>query len=114
MVGAEAQAAFTASPAQHIVDALAAFSAWFAACDGEQIYGHGANFDPVLLEAVYEAVGLDAPWKFWNVRCCRTILSMANRRPQRGGGTHHNALDDAIAQAKAVAAAFRAGQFNPN
>jgi inhibitor of KinA sporulation pathway (predicted exonuclease) len=39
---------------------------------------------------------------------------MANRKPDRRGGTHHNALDDAIAQAKAVAAAFRAGQFNPN
>lgn len=111
---AEARAAFSTSTPHHITDVLAAFSAWFAACDGEQVYGHGASFDPVLLEAAYDAVGLEAPWKFWNIRCCRTILAMANRKPQRAGGVHHNALDDAIAQAKSVAAAFRTAQFNPN
>lgn len=94
-------------------DALEAFTGWFNNCEGAQVYGHGASFDPPILEAAYSACFLDAPWKFWEVRCCRTILAMANRKPQRGGGTHHNALDDAEAQAKAVAAAFRTGQFNP-
>ena len=93
--------------------ALAHFTLWWQEHNGEQIYGHGANFDPPLLEAAYAACLMDAPWEFWDVRCCRTILAMAKRKPDRTGGTHHNALDDAIAQAKAVAAAFRTGQFNP-
>lgn len=97
---------------QHIADVVSDFSKWWAANKAVYVWGHGANFDPVLLEAAYEACMLDKPWDFRNVRCCRTVLAMANRKPLRGGGTHHNALDDAIAQAKAVAAAFRTKQFS--
>ena len=109
---AEAQGAFAKDPL-HIVDALAAFNAWWTAQNSQWVWGHGANFDPVLLEAAYEACMMKAPWKFWDVRCCRTVLALANRKPMRSGGVHHNALDDAIAQAKAVAAAFRTKQFSP-
>lgn len=108
-----AKAAFQSPEAIHVADAVAGFNSWWAEVGGKFVYGHGANFDPVLLEAVFEACMLQAPWDFWNVRCCRTILAMANRKPARAGGTHHNALDDAIAQAKAVAAAFRTQQFSP-
>lgn len=94
-------------------EALADFSQWFRNVDGVQVYGHGASFDPPILEAAFAACLLDAPWKFWDVRCCRTILAMANRRPdRRSGDTHHNALNDAEAQARAVMAAFRTGQFS--
>lgn len=95
-----------------LADVLADFTAWWAFIAGEQIWGHGASFDPVLLESAYSALCLEAPWKFWNVRCCRTILACGNRRPQPyNEGEQHNALDDAKAQAKAVAAAFRYGKF---
>jgi hypothetical protein len=100
-----------------IGDALIDFASWWKRINGVQIYGHGANFDPVLLQAAYEAAMLDVPWHFWNVRCSRTILAAANRKPLREGfgkGVHHNALDDAVAQAKAVAAAFRTGSFAPH
>ena len=91
---------------------LGEFSAWWRDVRGEWVWGHGASFDPVLLEAAYEACMLDATWKFWNIRCCRTILGCANRKPMRSArDTPHYALDDAIAQAKAVAAAFRHQQF---
>lgn len=107
----EAQAALLDKQV-HIADALSAFTAFWEKANGEQVWGHGASFDLVLLEAAYAAIMLDAPWKFWNIRCCRTVLATANRKILRGEGIHHNALDDAIAQAKAVAAAFRAKQFS--
>lgn len=97
-----------------LAEALGAFTKWFTGVRGQQVYGHGASFDPPILEAAYAACLLDAPWDFWNVRCCRTILAMANRRPERtSSDIHHHALHDAEAQARAVAAAFRTGQFNP-
>ena len=96
-----------------ITQALDLFTQWWEKADGEQVWGHGASFDPVLLEAAYRAAGETAPWAFWNTRCCRTVLSLADRRPDRAVGTHHNALDDAKAQAVAIAAAFRAGRFDP-
>lgn len=88
---------------------LGEFLKFWDAVGGEYIWSHGANFDEVLLRTAYDAAGLDAPWKFWNVRCSRTVLALGNRRPKREVGTHHNALDDAKAQAVAVAAALRAG-----
>lgn len=108
-----ARAAFADPVPEHVADVVAAFGAWFTQVGGQQVYGHGANFDPPILEAAFAACLLDSPWLFWDVRCCRTILAMANRKPDRRGGTHHNALDDAVAQAKAVAAAFNTKQFSP-
>lgn len=95
-------------------DVLVEFKAWWGDVKGRYIWGHGASFDPVLAEAAYEACLLEAPWDFWNVRCCRTVLAMANRKILRvSSDTHHNALDDAKAQARTVAAAFKYKQFNP-
>lgn len=108
---AEAQNALLVAPA-HLADVLEAFTKFWDEVGGQFIWGHGASFDPTLLEAAYRACLSDAPWSFWNIRCSRTVLAMANRRPSRTGGTHHNALDDAVAQAKAIAAAFRTKQFS--
>ena len=110
----EAQAALVDD--QHpLTEVLQGFASWFNHVGGQYVWGHGASFDPVLVEAAYNACMLDAPWSFWNVRCCRTVLALANRRPdRRSDDVHHNALHDAQAQARAVAAAFRTGIFKPD
>ena len=98
-----------------IRQALEELARWWVAESAEYVWGHGANFDPVLLDVAYRAafpgVKDPAPWKFWNARCCRTVLALGRRKPDRTIGTHHNALDDAKAQARAVCAAFRHGKF---
>lgn len=95
-------------------DVLLEFAAWWKKEKAQFVWGHGANFDPVLLESAYAAAMLDPPWDFWNVRCCRTVLALANRKPdRRKTDTHHNALHDAIAQARSVTAAFKFQQFAP-
>ena len=68
-------------------------------CANIELWGNGANFDNSLLKAAYDKVGLEAPWKFWNDRCYRTLKAMYPhiKMPARTG-THHNALDDAISQ----------------
>lgn len=108
---AEARGALEKDP-QTLCDALTAFSRWWGAVGGEQIWGHGASFDPVLLEAAYDAAMIaDAPWKFWNIRCCRTVLALAPEdTPPPAGYVKHNALDDAKAQALRVAAVFKTGR----
>lgn len=109
--GEEAQAALLVDQ-RPIADVLRDFAAWMHQVGGYKVWGHGANFDPVLLEAAYDAVGSRAPWKFWDTRCCRTVLAMAELSPSDFRvGTHHNALDDAKSQALAVQHAFRVGRF---
>lgn len=82
---------------------------WKTEVEDACVWSHGANFDVVLLESAFSAVFIEAPWKFWNVRCCRTVLALGNRKVVFARGVEHNALDDAVAQAKAVAAALSHG-----
>lgn len=65
------------------------------------IWGNGSDFDNVLMATAFAKAELALPWPFWHNRCFRTLKSMHSwvREPVRQG-THHNALDDAVHQAK--------------
>lgn len=69
-------------------------------------WGNGATFDIGILDyAFMKVTGEGSPWKFWNVRDCRTIKEVAETVAEFNGeraGTHHQALDDAIFQAQWV------------
>lgn len=72
-----------------------------------QPWGNGASFDISILDyAIPKITGKQPPWKFWNVRDCRTVKELARgvvpdyTLPREG--VHHSALDDAIYQAKWV------------
>lgn len=66
-----------------------------------QLWGNSARFDLGLLENAYKACGKNAPWSFKLERCYRTIKNLPAARVYEipSIGTHHNALDDAVAQA---------------
>ena len=65
-----------------------------------RVWGNGADFDNAILYAAYAAVGLRPYWKFYSSRCHRTLKALfPSVLIKRDGGTHHNALDDAKAQA---------------
>lgn len=64
------------------VDPKGAFTCW------------GASFDPPIIESSLRAVGLPVPWKYWKVRCARTIGELYNTRPAQIPGQYHNALYD--------------------
>lgn len=101
-----AQAALI-SDQRHIIEAITMFFDWWDKHRAIYIWSQGANFDEVHLSAIARVLMIDVPWKFWNVRCSRTVLALGNRRPDRSKGTHHHALDDAKAQAVAVSAVLR-------
>lgn len=70
-------------------------------------WGNGSSFDITILEVQFGRVlGETPPWKFWNVRDCRTVKDLANSAgfSYTGTltGTAHSALDDAVFQAKWV------------
>lgn len=89
--------------------ALTLVSAFWRANGATFIWGHGASFDPPILEACFRAVGTPVPWKFWDIRDTRTLFDLANvsLKDFPRAGTHHNALDDAKHQALAVQAAYK-------
>jgi len=71
-----------------------------------KVWGNGSTFDISMLENAYASTKSNPPWKFWNVRDCRTVqeISTFNRSEIPREGTHHNALSDAIYQAKYISA----------
>lgn len=80
-----------------------------------KIWSHGAAFDPPILAAAYEAVGLPVPWHYRAPRDTRTLFDAAGiedhsawlaKHPGPMGVSHHS-LDDSICQARAICAAWQ-------
>ena len=87
-----------------LVDALEDLAFWIP--EGALVWGNGPSFDMTILEDAYRQVGIQAPWKFWNVYDCRTIKymyeSLRGGFDKKVGGGAHNALLDAKHQAQYV------------
>lgn len=93
---------------QPVKEVLHAFGVWLEGLnhDGTShtcIWGNGAAFDNAFLAVAYVRVGRKLPWSFWNDRCLRTLKGLFAKDsielPTRTG-TYHNALDDAVYQAR--------------
>lgn len=99
----EARAAWQDANAPTLTDALTKMHQWFAPLASKRElcpWGNGADFDLVLLNSAHAALDVDSPWEFWNHHCFRTMKNMFDVGKMPRTGTHHNALDDAITQAK--------------
>lgn len=72
----------------------------FTDTDRVCVWGNGANFDITILESLFRRVNEPAPWKFYNVRCYRTMKSVYKhiKAPQENS-LQHDALADARYQA---------------
>lgn len=92
------QASFDHPSPSHVLDVLQAFKAWMDA--SSTVWGNGSDFDNAMLAELYRKANLPLPWKFWNNRCYRTMKNQFPEVSMVRHGTHHNALDDAISQAK--------------
>lgn len=65
------------------------------------VWGNGATFDNVILANAYKALEISVPWKFYNDRCYRTLKALCPEiETEPFIGTKHNALADAVHQAK--------------
>ncbi len=95
-----------ADSGDELAEVLRDFTAWWGFEAAIYIWGFGAGFDEPLLGAAYRAVGLKTPWRYSASRCARTVLDLADVRPQRIEGEHHNALADARSQAAAMIEAY--------
>lgn len=90
-----------------LTDALLQFADFYET--GNPIWGNGANFDITILESAYYAIGYDKdkeygqhlPWKFWDIYCLRTLTNILDKKLEKTG-INHNALHDAIAEARLI------------
>ena len=95
----------------HIGEALLELGSFYRGC--KRMWSH-ATFDAVVLASAYQAMGLDAPWHYRDTRDIRTLMFIWKQfrngrtveKPEREG-TRHNALDDALYQARYVYEMYR-------
>lgn len=102
--GKEARAQFNRVSVEHPEKALRRFSAWVKQTDGKNLWSYGATADIVWLESLYRAFGIyetEFPFSYRELRCFRTLTAENPEvpKPERSG-IAHNALDDAMTQAR--------------
>lgn len=85
-----------------LADALADFNRFIS--DADELWANSPSFDLEILDAAFEACGVDAPWEFYNERDFRTIKNLGVEHGIEQDGIEHNAVDDAIHQATVAAA----------
>ena len=74
----------------------------------EKIWSNGSVFDIIVAEDALRDLEMTPPWKFWNIRDCRTIYDLAGVNLRDGGHvTSHKAVEDAERQAVVVQEAYR-------
>lgn len=68
----------------------------------DRIWAQGPVFDIAMLENLYRQIGKPAPWDFYRIRDCRTLLkALGDTRPPGRDQLHH-ALADCVYQAQAI------------
>ena len=95
-----------------IIKVLGDFSDWLRTLgypkDKVYVWGNGAKFDLGILEAAYAAVGMDYPIDYKNERCYRTLKNLYyDIKAEKFEGQKHNALHDAIHQARHASAILK-------
>jgi len=76
--------------------------------DPDELWANSPKFDCGHLEAAYDALDWATPWVFYQLRDVRTVQALPGAVELEQDGTEHDALDDAIHQAREVAATLRA------
>ncbi len=70
------------------------------------IWANGTKFDLGMLEYQFKFHDLDVPWSYSADRCMRTLRQYAGHIEIDHKGIAHDALDDAVWQAKYISAAL--------
>lgn len=78
-----------------------------------QVWGNGASFDNSILRSSYDCIAEDYPWEYWSDRDVRTMVELGQAISFDPKTTipfeesRHNALADAIHQARYVSAIWQ-------
>jgi DNA polymerase III alpha subunit (gram-positive type) len=70
------------------------------------VWANGTKFDIGMIEYNYRKHAIEIPWRYNSDRCMRTLRQYAGPIDIDFEGTAHDALDDAIWQAKYISAAL--------
>ena len=79
---------------------LQSLAMWLGQFPDVKVWAKGTDFDCTILRNAYESLQLNLPWKYNNVRDCRTIFKLLPLDTGLFNQTPHNALADAQFQSR--------------
>ena len=90
----------------NIKDALTKLKDWIG--KSTIVWGHGDDFDCVILSEAYKMCGQEPPWKFWNTRDTRTVYDLATFRLSdlSNEDMHHHPIHDCYKQIRGLKMSF--------
>ncbi|AQL15513.1 exodeoxyribonuclease VIII [Klebsiella variicola] len=114
----EARSAIVNDDAIPLLDALLQFREFVSdnvagGSKKAQVWGNGASFDNSILRSSYDCIAEDYPWEYWNDRDVRTMVELGQaisfdpKTTIPFEASRHNALADAIHQARYVSAIWQ-------
>ena len=114
----EARSAIVNDDAIPLLDALLQFREFVSdnvagGSKKAQVWGNGASFDNSILRSSYDCIAEDYPWEYWNDRDVRTMVELGQaigfdpKTTIPFEGSRHNALADAIHQARYISAIWQ-------
>ena len=114
----EARSAIVNDDAIPLLDALLQFREFVSdnvagGSKKAQVWGNGASFDNSILRSSYDCIAEDYPWEYWDDRDVRTMVEIGQaisfdpKTTIPFEGSRHNALADAIHQARYVSAIWQ-------
>ena len=86
-------------------DAVQQFHKFAWGCN--KVWSHGSVFDIIMMEDIYRQLNRTQPWNFYDCRDTRTLFDLADPEMEKSATQQHNALFDAIRQAKGVQNVYR-------
>jgi DNA polymerase III epsilon subunit-like protein len=87
-----------------IADAMKQFRKFVWNCD--KIWSHGATYDLIILQLVFDRLKMPYPWSYYNMRDTRSIFALGID-PAMPQAQKHNALEDAKRQAIGVSNVYK-------
>lgn len=94
---------YSSSPLAAVLERFTAFIATHSRVEDVRPWGNSSTFDLTILSSAYDMVKQKRPWHFVNERCFRTVRNQYPNvvyDPSEKGTEAHNALADAIFQAR--------------
>jgi hypothetical protein len=102
----EAQAA-ALEGGEPLEDVLREVTQWYREQNADQLWANSPIFDVAILNEACDRAGIGSPWSFWQLRDYRTLSDLAIADDIGREGTAHDALDDAVHQARVASATLR-------
>lgn len=87
------------SGGEELTAALTQLCVWLRSVEADEIWANSPKFDCAMLEAAGEAVGVEMPWAYYDLRDFRTLRKVVGVEAPASDGVEHDALDDATHQA---------------